>query len=204
MNCPNCNTPIKSEPSVCKVCGYRSELAREFFWLYLGGSVLALTGFAIGVCGVIVDEAGPDHCSRQLSSWYPLGLWPPAHHWMAFLVCGILITLGGMGITRRRRSAWALMTIVVAYQLFGCVAAATGILPHDGLLIWPLALAVFQALLLALLLRLGLALWRVPPRDAGRMQELALARAQEATGETQAKQSTEASDQNSCNSGDPG
>ena len=117
MNCPNCNTPIKSEPLVCKVCGYRSELAREFFWLYLGGSLLALTGFAIGACGVIVDEAGPNHYSRQLSSWYPLGLWPPAYHWMAFLVCGILITLGGMGITRRRRSAWALMTIVVAYQL---------------------------------------------------------------------------------------
>ena len=193
MNCPNCDSPVQRDPVVCDVCGYRSDLAREFFWLYIGGTLLAFVGFALGACGVLIDESGRDHWSRALAAWYPLGLWPEAHHWMAFLVSGILVTLGGMGLTRRRRSAWFLLTVIVAYQLLWSAATLLGFGGGDVPVTWPAALPAFNVLLAVLLARIGVALRRTPPRDAAQMQKLA-----------SVKTDGDATNQKSCNSDDQG
>ena len=170
IHCPNCNSPIDSDPARCEVCGYRSDLVQEFFWLYLGGAAIALLGLAIGALGVIAQGAGPVHWSRALRGWFPLAPWPESHHWLAFVVVGILLSVSGLGITRRRPFAWIGLTLLVSYQLLWIVMAAVG-LAGPGDVSGPAAiLGGTGVLLLALLARICVALRRTPERDVHQMQ----------------------------------
>ena len=170
LHCPNCNCPIDADPARCEVCGYRSDLVREFFWLYLGGATIVLLGLAIGSLGVTMEGAGPGHWSRSLRGWFPLAPWPESHHWLAFLVVGILLTVSGLGITRRRPFAWIGLTALVMYQLLWIVLATVG-LAGPGDVSGPAAvLGGGGVLLLALLARIGVALRRTPERDVHQMQ----------------------------------
>ena len=164
LHCPNCNAPVDSEPVRCRRCGYRSEMAREYLWLYLGGGAITLLGFAHGVAGVLAEGAGPDHWSRGYRGWFPLEPWPAEHHWLGFLVVGIALTLCGLGITRRRREAWLCALFVGMYQMIWTVAHVVGANLEQGrgvadALRIALALAL-EGLLLLLSARIALALRR--------------------------------------------
>lgn len=170
LHCPNCNSPVDSEPVRCDVCGYHADLAREFFWLYLGGATIVLLGLAIGSLGVALDGAGPDHWSRSLRGWFPLAPWPGSHHWLAFLVVGIVLTVSGLGITRRRLFAWFGLSALVLYQLLWVLLASVGLAGPGDVSGLSTVLGGGGVLLVALLARLGLAIRRTPERDAHRLQ----------------------------------
>ena len=181
MHCPNCNSPVESGPVRCEVCGYRSEHAREFFWLYLGGVTIVLVGLAMGSLGVAAEGAGPGHWSRSLRGWFPLAPWPESHHWLAFLVAGIVLTVTGLGITRRRPLAWIALALLALYQLVWILLAAAGLAGPGDVTGLAMTLGGGGVLLLALLARIGLALRRTPTRDAHQMQ--LRARERQETGE---------------------
>ena len=170
VHCPNCSEPITSEPIRCPRCGYRSEMAPEYFWLYIGGGLLIVGGLAVGALGVALQGCGPGHWSAELRGWFPLGPFPSSHHWLAFLVAGIVLSVAGMGLTRHRPGAWALLlallsweTVWTALKLF---SGAPGE-PHPLLAGGLLTLEVAGFLLAA---RLGQALRRTPARDVGKLQ----------------------------------
>jgi hypothetical protein len=157
------------------VCGYRSEEGGEYAWIYLGGGAILLAGFLAGAAGVLAEGAGPGHWSRVWAPWFPLVPWPESHHWLAFLVVGIGLTVGGLGITRRRRAAWAFTLILILYEL--ALAARAAVSPEAAGGPPPRGAALFvlvaSALLGALTARIGLALHRTPPRRARELQERA-------------------------------
>ncbi len=172
MRCPNCNTPADSD-FPCRVCGYAPELAREFLWLYLGGVALCTTGFAIGAFGVFIEGSGPDHWSRALIGWYPLAPWPSGHHWLSFLVVGILLTMSGLAITRRRKGGWLTALLLTLYQVAWIGAALAGAVSTEASGTKPIVPMAIHSSLLLLLVRIGAALRRTPVRDAVRMQTMA-------------------------------
>jgi hypothetical protein len=88
------------------------------------------------------------------------------------LITGIALTLGGMGITRRWKSAWLFLVAWTGYEASMAAMAALGLLPARAPAGTALILIFLAAALFLLLLRIGLALWRAPPRDASRLREL--------------------------------
>ncbi len=176
LYCPNCNSQVDGEPVHCEVCGYRSDSVREYFWLYLGGGSMILLGWTLGAAGVLMEGAGPEHWSRDLRGWFPLEPWPESHHWLAFLVVGILLTMGGLGITRRRPWAWLGLVCLVLYEIAWSVLAVAGRVGPEEIAGVATALLAGGVVVLVLLVRIGLALKRTPERDASRMQRLARTR----------------------------
>ena len=172
LHCPNCSSPIAAEPVQCSVCGYRSDRAREYLWMYLGGAVFIAVGFALGAFGVACEGAAPGHWSRELA-WFPLAPWPEFYHWLAFLVTGIGFTLGGLGLTRRRWSAWLFLLLLTLYEAGLAAAAAAGMIDAAASRGNALILSLAAATLCLLLIRIGAAFGRTPIRDAARLQELA-------------------------------
>ena len=170
IHCPNCNSPIDSDPARCEVFGYRSDLVREYFWLYLGGAAIVLLGLATGSLGVTTQGAGPGPWSRSLRGWFPRAPWPESHHWLAFVVVGILLSVSGLGITRRRPFAWIGLTALVSYQLLWIVLATAGLAGRGDASGSAAILGGGGVLLLALLARIGVALRRTPERDVRQMQ----------------------------------
>jgi len=167
--CPNCGQPVDAIPVRCRVCGYRSDRAAEYFWLYVGGGVIGLVGIATGVAGVILEGTGPSDWSAALAGWFPLGPWPAKWHWLAFVVEGIALTLVGMGITRRRRVAVGVLAALVTWELGWCLAAlASSVVPAAAY-----AVLTWESLLAAFLVRAALAMRRLPSRDAGAIQNAA-------------------------------
>jgi hypothetical protein len=171
--CPNCSAPLSVAPRTpCRRCGYEAALAREFLWLYLGGGGVIILGLALGIAGVLVEGAGPEHWSRAWRGWFPLGPWPSSHHWLAFLVEGIALTLAGLGLTRQQRSAAWLLSILalgeagwLASRLI--LAGRMGAAPPLGSLLLLLAI---EAGVVLLSVRLALALRRTPGRDVRKLQ----------------------------------
>ena len=173
QTCPICNSSVDSAPIACSVCGYRSDLAREYLWLYAGGIVFAGIGFLLGILGVFSEGRSPQHWTSITAGWFPLWPWPAGYHWLAFLVAGIVFTVGGLGLTRHRRFAWVGLAVFLFYEFGLVLAAGSGILtaPEAGHLPW--VLAGVAATLFALLLRVGIALYRTPRRDVSDLQERA-------------------------------
>jgi hypothetical protein len=165
VSCPNCSAPVEREPVECAQCGYRSSMATEYFWLYLGGSVFVLAGFVLGALGVIAEGASPGHWSELYRGWFPLAPWPAGHGWLAFIVLGIAWTILGLGVTRRRRDALAALLVLLPYLLVLAGLTAAGAL-EPAVSARPQALLVLaiEAPLALLLLRLVLAYRRTPPR----------------------------------------
>ncbi len=191
LSCPNCNSPLTAEPAHCDVCGYRTEQAAEFLWLYLGGAVITLLGFGFGVIAVLSEGAGLDHWSRELRGWYPLGPIAGESNWLAFLITGIALTVGGLGITRRKLSAWWLLVILTLYQLIWPLLQTT---QSSATSLLAMVLTVGHLAIGALLLRAGAALRRLPARSAEVMQHQArrLQGGAEATGRNSNAQETPA------------
>ena len=117
-----------------------------------------------------MEGAGPQHWGLALRGWFPLAPWPESHHWLSFLVVGILFTVSGLGLTRRRPFAWISLTVLLFYQLAWVLLAALGTVGPGSVSGVASLLAGGGIILLALLARAGLALWRTPPRDAYQMQ----------------------------------
>jgi hypothetical protein len=167
--CPNCGEPSESEPIHCPLCGYQSHMARDFLWLYAGGGALGLVGIALGITGVVVEGAGPTDWSRALAGWFPLGPWPAAWHWLAMLVAGIVLSLIGLGLTRRSRPAWWWFFALVTWELVWTCReffTETPISTVISVLLW-------ESLLAALVTRFAMALRRTPRRDVERLQDSA-------------------------------
>ena len=174
-SCPNCGEPVESEPVHCPVCGYQSHMAREFLWLYAGGGALGLVGIAVGITGVVVEGSGPAGWSRALAGWFPLGPWPAAWHWLAMIVAGIVLSMIGLGLTRRSRpAAWSLFALVTwEFIWVGCeLFTETPLAAVVSVLLW-------ESLLATLAARFVVALRRTPRRDAGLLQESARRRRME-------------------------
>lgn len=170
LRCPNCNAPVKQQPIECDVCGYRAAMAREFLIVYLGGAAFAILGFAYVTIAVLIEGAGPEHWSRVFDDWFPLGLWPRSYEWLAFLFVGIVLTMGGIGMTRRRRVAWVATLSLLVYQTAWQLIALFG---SDTIaFIVGLTLAM-NAICMSAVACVGVSLWRLPARDVVRMQELA-------------------------------
>ncbi|MEM7233664.1 MAG: hypothetical protein AAF517_15925 [Planctomycetota bacterium] len=167
--CPNCSEASASEPDECSRCGYRGSLAREYFWLYIGGATFIVFGFAYGLLSLSVHDAPEDHWSAPFRSWYPLGGWILTYHWLAFLSEGIVFTLSGMGITRHRWLGWWSALAAVVFDLaFSAYAYASN---HAEVSTAVFAsVAAFHGLLCLSLIRLGIALRRTPPRNIHRLQ----------------------------------
>jgi len=155
------------------VCGYRSVLAREYLWLYGGGIVFAGLGFLLGILGVFSEGRSPQHWSSITSGWFPFWPWPAGYHWLAFLVAGIVFTVGGLGLTRHRRFVWLGLAVFLLYEFGLVLAAGSGLLaaPEAGNLPW--VLAGVAATLFAILLRAGIALYRTPRRVVADLQKRA-------------------------------
>jgi hypothetical protein len=130
--CPNCGAPVEGAPVSCGLCGYRSELASEYFWLYGGGGLVTLLGFVLGAMGVAGEGARPDHWSARGEGWFPFWPWPAGYHWLSFLVAGIAFTLVGIGITRRRPAAWLGLVLLSAYQAALAALALAGVRGPPG------------------------------------------------------------------------
>jgi len=179
--CPNCSAPTEREPVACAGCGYRSAMAPEYFWLYLGGSVFVLVGFALGALGVLAEGSSPGHWSEGFRGWFPLGPWPASHHWLAFIVAGIGLTLMGLGITRRRRDALLGLLILLIWSLAGAGLIALGALePFREARSRALLVLAIEAPLALLVLRIAIAYRRTPPRRLPQ-DRAAVARAAEAS-----------------------
>jgi hypothetical protein len=172
LHCPNCSAPVNAEPISCPLCGYRSELAGEYLWIYLGGSAFLLLGFLLGVTGVAIEGAGPEHWSSPYRGWFPFAPWPESYHWLGVLIAGIALTVGGLGITRRWRSAWIFLVALTAYEAALALLAALGPVSRETLGARPMIFFVLATTLVLLLLRVGLAFRRTPRRDAAKLREL--------------------------------
>ena len=179
VHCPNCGaeTPApagSASPEPCPACGYSGRNAREYFWLYGAGAAVILLGFALGAAGVLLQGVPPDHASRGLGGRYPIPLWPGEWHWLAFLVAGILYTLSGMGITRRRWAGLAAFAGTAAIGAAGAILAMAGASGADGVTGTAAMLLAAHAVLLAGAARLWLSFRRTPPRDPARIRDAAL------------------------------
>ena len=176
VHCPNCGAEASARigsasPEPCPACGYSGRNAREYFWLYGGGAAVILLGFGLGAAGVFLQGVPPDHASRRLGGWNPIPLWPEDWYWLAFLVAGILYTLAGMGITRRRWAGLAAFAGTAAVGAAGAMLALAGARGGEGI---AGALLASHAILVALAARLWLSFRRTPPRDPSRIREAAL------------------------------
>ena len=176
VHCPNCGAEAPAQapsPEPCPACGYSGRNAREYFWLYGAGAAVILLGFALGGGGVLLQGVPFDQASRRLGGWNPIPLWPGEWHWLAFLVAGILYTLAGMGITRRRRAGLAAFAGTAAVGAAGAILALTRARASGFTGMTAMILAA-HAVLLALAARLWLSFRRTPPRDPSRIREAAL------------------------------
>jgi len=170
LRCPNCSGTVERQPIACDACGYRSDMAPEYLWLYAFGGVVLLVGLAIGIAGVAIQDSAPGAASEALEGWFPLGPWPRDAHWLAVLVDGIALTLVGMGLTRRFRSAFWCGLALVAFELvFTGRKWLLGAPPPSAPALAGSLLAV-EVVFLVVLLRVGLALHRTPPRDVERVR----------------------------------
>jgi len=177
VHCPNCGAEAPAQapsPEPCPACGYSGRNAREYFWLYGAGAAVILLGFALGGGGVLLQGVPFDQASRRLGGWNPIPLWPGEWHWLAFLVAGILYTLAGMGITRRRRAGLAAFAGTAAVGAAGAILALTRARREEGVTGTAAMILAAHAVLLALAARLWLSFRRTPPRDPSRIREAAL------------------------------
>lgn len=170
IRCPNCNQEVDYRPIHCPRCGYRSELAAEYFWLYIAGGLITLAGLAFGASSFLVTDAPPEHWSRRFLGWFPLGPWPSTYHWLAFLVEGIIWTLIGLGITRHRRGALALLVALVLWEMIWTGRKLLTGAPGESMPVTSSLLITAEILGLLLASRLFRALRRTPPRDVSRLQ----------------------------------
>ena len=170
-HCPNCGHPLVKQPINCSVCGYRSESSREYFWLYLGGPLLFLLGIVSGIVGFLSGSAGSEHWSRVYADWFPLGALPADWNWFAFILLGIVLSLVGMGFTRRFKPSLYCGIALFSWQIFcgGKKLLWDSSASEDSLL--PASALVAEILLLLLVMRLGLALKRTPERNIARLQQ---------------------------------
>ena len=170
-HCPNCGHPVEGQPIRCSICGYRSESAGEYFWLYLGGPLLILLGLISVVAGFLSEGAGSEHWSRVCAGWFPLGAWPRDWNWFAFILLGIGLTLVGFGFTRHFKSSFYWAIALFSWQIFcrGKKLLWNSPANEDSLL--PASAMVVEILLLLMVIRLGLALKRTPGRDIPRLQQ---------------------------------
>jgi hypothetical protein len=170
LACPNCGQPVDATPVHCPLCGYQSKLWQEYFWLYAGGGAVVLAGIALGAIGVWVEGSSPGHWSETLRGWFPLGPWPGSHHWLAFVVEGIVLTIAGLGLTRRKRSAAVLLLGISAWEAAWTIRRLASGDAELGSSLPAALLLTVECVLLALGLRLVVALWRTPARDATALQ----------------------------------
>ncbi|MBI4600640.1 MAG: hypothetical protein HY721_01640 [Planctomycetes bacterium] len=170
--CPNCSAPLDAAQAACGRCGYRPDLGWEYLWLYSGGIAFVVLGFALGALGVLAEGAGPEHWSRACAGWFPLVPWPSSHHWLAFLVAGISLTLCGLGVTRRRLDALLGLLLVLSWVTAGSVLAACGLAGSGGARSAALGVLAVEVPLLLLALRVALAFRRTPRRPNSTPPEL--------------------------------
>ena len=179
VHCPNCGAEASAQagsasPEPCPACGYSGRNAREYFWLYGAGAAVIILGFALGGAGVLLQGVPPDHASRRLAGSCPIPLWPEEWHWLAFLVAGIIYTIAGMGITRRRWAGLAAFAGTALVGVAGAILALAGDRASGGVGGTAAMLLAAHAVLLALAARLWLSFKRTPPRDPSRIREAAL------------------------------
>ena len=160
--CPNCGSPVDSAPVRCARCGYRSEMAGEYFWLYAGGCIVILAGFLLGALGIAIEGAPPGHWSRTFDGWFPIAPWPSSHRFLAYLVLGVALTGCGLGITRRKPAAWLALLAIALYELAMTVPMLPPLRGEHGGSRWVVVVLGGEILLLLLAARMGIALRRTP------------------------------------------
>ena len=170
VHCPNCGHPAERQPINCTICGYRSELVKEYFWLYLGGAALILLGAIHVVLGTLSQGSGQDHWSRFFSGWFPLGPWPADSNWFAIVVLGVALTLLGLGFTRHFKWSFYAGIGLFCGQIFCAVKKLLSGTPENASTFLVLSVLILEVLLLLLVIRLGLALKRTPEREIYRLQ----------------------------------
>lgn len=170
LRCPNCSHPVEREPVVCEVCGFRSENVREYFWLYLGGGAIGLAGLVLGFAGIAAAGAENRSWIAPLRGWLPFGPWPREAHWLSWLVCGIVLSLVGMGFTRHFRSAFWGGVLVASIALLATLRKLIFAAPPPAQPVLASVLLCVELAFLGLLWRLRLALLRTPKRDVRRLQ----------------------------------
>ena len=170
-SCPNCGQPVEEQPIDCPTCGYRSENAGEYFWLYLGGLGLILLGVISVIAGTLSEGAGPGHWSRISVGWFPLGDWPAEWNWFAYVLLGITLTLLGLGFTRRFRSSLFWGIALFSWQIFCSGKKLLWDEGSENTLLLPISALILEILLLLMVIRLGMALSRTPQRDVLRLQQ---------------------------------
>lgn len=146
-------------------------MAKEYFWLYLGGPGLALVGSLHVAAGILSEGAGQDHWSHLLSGWFPLGPWPADSNWFALVILGIGLTLIGLGFTRHFKSSFYAGICLFCWQIF-CAGKKllSGHPENTGAALAATAL-ILEVLLLFLVMRMGWALNKTPEREISRLQK---------------------------------
>jgi hypothetical protein len=124
-----------------------------------------LLGFLLGAAGVAIQGAPPEHWSRALEGWFPLGPLGGSLHWLTFLVAGIGLTLAGMGITRRFPAAWIAAAAWGLWVAVWTVLAVAGVVGSGGARTAAAALLPAEVCLIVICLRIGLSFLRTPPRS---------------------------------------
>ncbi|MEE3199519.1 MAG: hypothetical protein VX254_05745 [Planctomycetota bacterium] len=145
-------------------------MAKEYFWLYLGGGLLILLGAIHVVLGTISQDSGQGHWSRFFSGWFPLGPWPADSNWFAMIVLGIALTLLGLGFTRHFKSSFYAGIGLFCWQIFCSAKKLLSGPPENSSAFLVLSVLILEVLLLLLVIRLGLALKRTPEREIYRLQ----------------------------------
>ena len=169
-NCPNCGHPVEKQLIDCSVCGYCSESAGEYFWLYLGGLTLIILGIISVVAGTLAEGAGPEHWSLVSAGWFPLGNWTADWNWFAYILLGITLTLVGMGFTRHFKSSLFWGIALFSWQIFCSGKKLLWDQATNENILLPISALILEVLLLLMVIRLGLALSRTPQRDILRLQ----------------------------------
>lgn len=145
-------------------------MAKEYFWLYLGGGLLILLGAIHVVLGTLSQDSGQDHWSRFFSGWFPLGPWPADSNWFVMIVLGIALTLLGLGFTRHFKSSFYAGIGLFCWQIFCSAKKLLSGPPENSSASLVLSVLILEVLLLLLVIRLGLALKRTPEREIYRLQ----------------------------------